>query len=324
MKKRLLALLLVVPFVFTSAAYGSGEGDNRVFRIGVIQIMEHPAMDAARNGFIDALSAEDFNVEFDYLSGQGDAATLTSIAQRFVNNNVDLIAGVGTGAAVAAAAETASMANPIPIVGMAITNYVRPGLAETNERPGFNITGASNAKPVAAQVEMIAEFIPHIQTIGIIYSSGEPNAVIQAELAKETARALGWEYHVGTVASTAEIQQVTLSVANQVDAIYIPTDNNFAVSMALVGQISRDTGVPVFAAETSMVRTGGIATMSICYYDLGASAARQAAQVLRGEAIVGEIPIYFSTSFYYIVNGYMAEQLGIAIPQRFQAYVEWN
>ena len=321
-KQRLLALLVIAPFMFTVAAYGSGGDDNRVIQIGIIQIMEHPALDDARNGFINTVLAEGFNVEFDYLNAQGDTATMTAIAQRFVNNNVDLILAVGTGAAVAAAAETLAMDDPTPIVGTAITSYTRPGLAETDERPGFNITGASDFKPVAAQVRMIAEFVPHIQTLGILYSSGEPNSVVQGELARETARYLGWEYRVGTVAGTAEVQQVTLSIANQVDAIYIPTDNTFAVNMALVGQISQDTGVPVFAAEANMVRTGGLATLSFSYYDLGVASARQAAQILRGEAIVGEIPIYFSTNFFYIVNGQMAEQLGIDIPQRFQAYVE--
>jgi putative ABC transport system substrate-binding protein len=316
--------LVVALFVPALAAYGGEADDNGVIHIGIIQIMEHPALDEARNGFINTMLADGFDVEFDYLNAQGDAATMTAIAQRFVNNNVDLILAVGTGAAVAAAAETQAMADPISIVGTAITSYTRPGLAETNERPGFNITGASDFKPVAAQVEMIAEFIPHIQTLGILYSSGEPNSVVQGELARETARALGWEYRVGTVAGTAEVQQVTLSIANQVDAIYIPTDNTFAVNMALVGQISQDTGVPVFAAEANMVRTGGLATLSFSYYDLGVASARQAAQILRGEAIVGEIPIYFSTNFFYIVNGHMAEQLGIAIPPQFQAYVEWN
>ena len=293
--------------------------DLPLVTVGIIQIFEHPALDAAREGFIDTMLEEGFNVEFDFHSAQGDTATMTTIAQRFVNNNVDLILAVGTGAAVAAAAET----EDIPIVGTAITSYTRPGLAETDERPGFNITGASDFKPVAAQVEMIAEFVPDMQVLGILYNSGEPNSVVQAALARETALAMGWEYRVGTVTGTAEVQQVTLSIANQVDAIYIPTDNTFAVNMALVGQISEDTGVPVFAAEANMVRTGGLATLSFSYYDLGVASARQAAQILRGEAEVGEIPIYFSTNFFYVVNGTMAEALDIAIPERFAEYIEW-
>ena len=320
-RRQLLALLVTLLFVFPlSACGGGGAGANDdVIRIGIIQIIEHPALDEARYGFMDEILAQGFEVEFDYHNAQGDAATMTTIAQRFVNNNVDIILAVGTGAAVAAAAET----EEIPIIGTAITSYTRPGLAETNERPGLNITGASDFKPVAAQVRMIEEFVPHIQTLGILYNAGEPNSVVQGEMAREAAIAMGWDYRVGTVTGSAEVQQVTASVANQVDAIYIPTDNTFAVNMALVGQISEETGVPVFAAEANMVRTGGVATMSFSYYDLGVASACQAAQVLRGEAIVGEIPIYHSTNFFYVINGHMAEQLGLSIPARFHAYIEW-
>jgi len=320
--RKLIAFFIVATLLtFTFTACGGNNADDEVFQVGIIQIFEHPALDAARDGFIDTLQEllGYENVEFDYASAQGDSATMDTIAQRFVNNNVDLILAVGTGAAVAAASETET----IPIVGTAITSYTRPNLAETNERPGFNITGASDFKPVEAQVRMIADFVPHIQTLGILYNAGEPNSVIQGELARETAIAMGWEYVVGTVAGAGDVQQVTLSVANQVDAIYIPTDNTFAVSMELVGQISIDTGVPVFAAEANMVRAGGVATMSFSYYDLGVASARQAAQILRGEAVVGEIPIYFSTNFFYVVNGYMAEQLGMVIPARFHPYIEW-
>ena len=318
-RQRLLALLIAVLFVFTLSACGGGGADDDVIRIGIMQVIEHPALDEARYGFMDEMIAQGFNVEFDYHNAQADAATMTTIAQRFVNNDVDLILAVGTGVAVAAAAETET----IPIIGTAITSYTRPGLAETNERPGLNITGASDFKPVEAQVRMIGEFVPDIQVLGILYNAGEPNSVIQGELARETAIAMGWDYRVGTVTGTAEVQQVTASIANQVDAIYIPTDNTFAVNMALVGQISVEAGVPVFAAEANMVRTGGVATMSFSYYDLGVASAKQAAQILRGEAVVGEIPIYHSTNFFYVVNGHMAEQLGLSIPSQFHPYIEW-
>ena len=323
MKQRLCILFVAVLLIATLAACAGGNGgaggDGGTFQIGIIQIFEHPALDAARYGFIDEMETLGFNVEWDYHSGQGDSSLMTTIAQRFVGNNVDLILAVGTGAAVAAATET----DTIPIVGTAITSYTRPGLAETDERPGFNITGSSDFKPVAAQVEMIQYFVPDIQTLGILYNSGEPNSVVQGEMARETAVALGWDYVVGTVTGPDDVAQVTLSVATQVDAIYIPTDNTFAVTMALVGQISEETLTPVFAAEANMVRTGGLATISFSYWDLGVASARQAAQILRGEAEVGEIPIYFSTNFFYVVNGHMAEALGISIPQRFHPYIEW-
>jgi putative ABC transport system substrate-binding protein len=318
-QKTIVLILSMTLLSLSLVACGiGGEGDD-VIRIGIIQIMEHPALDEARYGFVNTITAQDFQVEIDYHNAQGDTTTMTTIAQRFVNDDVDIILAIGTGAAVATAAET----QEIPIVGTAITSYTRPGLAETNERPGGNITGASDFKPVEEQVRMIEEFVPHIQTLGILYNAGEPNSVLQGELARETAIEMGWDYRIGTVTGFADLQQVTTSVANQVDAIYIPTDNTFATNMALVGQISLDAGVPVFAAEANMVLTGGVATLSFSYYDLGIASARQAIQIILEEAIVGEIPIYHSTNFFYVVNGEMAEQLGINIPARFQPYIQW-
>ena len=321
MTKKALALLIMIALLSFSfaACGGNGNTGDDVFRIGIIQIMEHPALDEARLGFMSAIASQGLNVEFDYQNAQGDSATMSTIAQRFVNNNVDLILAIGTTAAQAAANET----EEIPIVGTAITNYEVAGLVESNERPGFNVTGASDFKPVEAQLGMIPEFVPNIQTLGIVYSSNEPNSVVQAEVAIQTAQAMGWAYRVGTVTTTADVQQVTLSVANQVDAIYIPTDNTFANAMSVVAQISLETGVPVFAAEANMVKTGGVATLSFSYYDLGYESGLMAGDILRGESVPAEMPIRWSTNFFYIVNGYMAEALGIPVPVPYYPYIWW-
>ena len=330
--KRSLALLVVVAmlaFIFTAcgdrnaaggAVIQNGEGgteDNVVFQIGIIQIIEHPALDDARAGFMSSLANQGFDVEFDFHNAQGDASVMSTIAQRFNNNNVDLILAIGTPVAQAVAAET----DVIPIVGTAITNYVVAGLVESNERPGFNVTGASDFKPVEAQIAMIPEFVPDIQVLGLLYSSNEANSVYQAAIAREAAEAMGWEVRVGTVTTTVDIHQVATSVANQVDAIYIPTDNTFASAMSVVAQISQDTGTPVFAAEANMVMGGGVATLSFSYYDLGYESGLMAGMILRGEAVPAELPIRWSTNFFYVVNGYMADALGMDIPERFLGYV---
>jgi len=316
-KQRVLALFIAFLFVFTLSACGGGGADDDVIRIGIIQIMEHPALDDARYGFMDAIASQGFEVEFDYHNAQGDTATMATIAQRFVNNNVDMILAVGTGAAQAVARET----EEIPIVGTAITNYEVAGLVESNERPGFNVTGASDFKPVEAQVAMIEEFVPGIQTLGILYNSSEANSAVQAEVARAAALALGWTYDIGTVTTTGDVQQVTTAVANRVDAIYIPTDNTFANAMPVVAQVSLDTGTPVFAAEANMVMAGGVATLSFSYYDLGYESGLMAGMILRGEAVPAEMPIRWSTNFFYIVNGYMADALGIAVPAQYQDYI---
>ena len=293
--------------------------DNQVFEIGIISLMEHPALDAAGHGFKAALLDEGISFNYDYQNAQGDSATLSTIAQRFVNNNVDMILAIATGSAQAAASET----DTIPIIGTAITDYEVARLVDSNESPGGNVTGASDMMPVAAQVALITEFVPDAQVIGIVYSSNEPNSVIQAQIAQEAAEALGLSVEVGTVTTTADVQQVTMSVANRVDAIWIPTDNTYANAMPLVAQISLDTGVPVFAADTSMTMTGGIATLGISYFDLGWQSGLMAAQVLRGEAVPAEMPIQWAEYFSYTVNGEMAELLGINVPERLTNFIRF-
>ena len=295
------------------------EPEAVVFEIGIIQLMEHPALDAAREGFMAALADEGIYAEYDYQNAQGDSATLSTIAQRFVNNNVDMILAIATGSAQAVASETTE----IPIVGTAITDYEVARLVDSNEVPGGNVTGASDMMPVAQQVGMIPEFVPGIQTLGILYSSNEPNSVIQAEMAIAAAEALGLAVDIGTVTALADVHQVTLSVANRVDAIYIPTDNTYASAMSLVAQISLESGVPVFAADANMVMTGGIATLGISYFDLGYQSGLMAAKILRGEAEPATMPIQWAYDFNYVVNGDMAEALGIVIPERFLPYVQF-
>ena len=317
--QKLLIITALIICALTISACNDAEVDDGIIRIGIIQIMEHPALDDARQGFLDSIVAQGFEVEFDYHNAQGDVSTMSTIAQRFVNNDVDLILAIGTGAAQAVAAETTE----IPIIGTAITNYVVAGLVESNERPGFNVTGASDFKPVEAQVAMIAEFVPQIQTLGILFNSSEANSVVQADVARAAAVALGWNYEIGTVTTTGDVQQVTTSIANRVDAIYIPTDNTFANAMPIVAQISLDSGTPVFAAEANMVMAGGVATLSFSYYDLGYESGQMAGIVLRGEGVPAEMPIRWSSNFFYLVNGYMAEALGIAVPEHYLDYVWW-
>lgn len=320
-----IALVLFLAVVLFSACgdEGGGTGAERAdgeFEVGIIKLMEHPALDAAHEGFVAALEAEGINVNYDYHNAQGDTATLGTIAQRFVSSDVDLVLAIATPSAQAIANATET----IPIVGTAITSFEAAGLVESNDAPGFNVTGTSDMNPVAEQIDLMLEFMPEIQTIGILYSSAEPNSVVQAGMAREAAEALGLSVESGTVAATADIQQVATSVANRVDAIYIPTDNTHAGAMSLIGQISMETGTPVFAGEGNMVMGGGIATVGIDYFDLGFQAGIMAAQILRGEAEPGAMPIQFAQSFDYTVNGFMLEQMGLIVPPRLFDYIRWE
>ena len=313
----LLAALAAGTLSACAGSSGSAGGDG-TFQIGIIQLVEHPALDAAREGFIAALRDEGIEAEFDYQNAQRDIPTLSTIAQRFVSNDVDLVLAIATPSVQAMAAETET----IPIVGSAITSYEQADVVLSNEAPRTNVTGTSDMNPVEAQINLILEFLPEMRTLGIIYSTNEPNSVYQAELARAVAESLGLSVEEGTVTTTGDVQQNTLSVAGRVDAIYIPTDNTHADAMAVVSQVSIDTGVPVFPGEENMVMGGGIATLSVNYFELGYQSGLMAAEILRGEGEPATMPIQFAQRYNYIVNGYMAEQLDITVPQRLIEYIE--
>ena len=329
----MLALVIMVAAIFTlftacgadSAAPGtdaSGSDDtqngaSQAFTIGILQHVEHPALDAAREGFLAALTEAGLDFEYDFQNAQGDVQVNSTIAQRFVGNNVDLVLAIATPSLQAMAAAT----EDIPIVGTAITSYERAGVVYSNEAPGGNVTGASDMNPIEAQINMIVEFLPDIETLGIVYSSNEANSVYQAEIARGVAEALGLTVIEGTVTTTGDVQQNTLSIANRVDAIFIPTDNTHADAIGIVGQVSIETGVPVFPGEENMTMGGGIATQSVNYFELGKQSGNMAVQILRYGANPAAMPIQFAETLNYIVNGFMVEELGIAVPARFADHI---
>jgi len=332
MKKvcKLLVLVLMVVGIFTlltacggnettqapgnvSPGQETQDGAAQAFSIGILQLVTHPALDAARDGFLAALNEAGIDFEYDYQNAHGDSQIVNTIAQRFVGNNVDLVLAIATPSVQAMSAATES----IPIVGTAITSYERAGVVYSNEAPGGNVTGASDMNPIEAQINMILEFVPGIQTLGIVYSSNEANSVYQAEIARGIAEGLGLTVEVGTVTTTGYVQQNTLSVANRVDAIFIPTDNTHADAMSIVAQVSLETGVPVFPGEENMTLAGGVATQSVNYFELGKQSGQMAVAILRDGADPATMPIQFAQTLNYIVNGFMVEELGITVPERF-------
>jgi len=315
---RLLVLLLVAVLALGVLSACAGPARQATPNIGIISLMEHPALDAARDGFLQALRDEGIEFDYDYHNAQGDIPTLATIAQGFVSNDMDLILAIATPSVQAMFAETST----IPIVGTAITSYEQAGVVYSNEAPGYNVTGASDMNPIEAQINMMLEFVPGVQTLGIVYSSNEPNSVYQAAIATAAAEALGITVVTGTVTTTGDVYQNMLSVAGRVDAIYIPTDNTHANAMAVVGSVSISTGVPVFAGEENMIMGGGIATLSVNYFQLGYQSGLMAAQILRGEGEPATMPIQFAESYNYIVNGYMVEALNITVPERFRPYIQ--
>lgn len=295
------------------------DAGDQIFQIGIVQLMDHPALDSAREGFIAAFNHYGIRAEFDYQNAAGDHPTLNTIATRFVNNEVDLILAIATPSLTTMFNAT----DTIPIVGTAITSYETAGVVYSNEAPGTNVTGTSDMNPIKAQIDMIFEFVPHLETLGIVFASSEPNSVYQAGIAISYAESLGLAVRTGTVASPAEVQTNMLSVASAVDAIWIPTCNTHANAMILVGEIAMETGVPVFPGENNMVMGGGLATLSINYFELGFESGRMAREILLYGANPATMPIRFGMNLdlQYFINGFMAEELGIEIPARFADYV---
>lgn len=298
----------------------SGCGTEEITCIGIIQYVEHQALDAARLGFIEALEDSGYepgkNIQIDYQNAQGDASNLSTISDRFVGRKVDLILAIATPAAQAVAGKTTE----IPILGTAITDYVVARLVDSNERPGKNVTGTTDMNPVKEQIELIIKLVPEAERIGILYTSNEDNSILQAGLAKEAIMEMGLDYIEGTISNSNEVQQATQSIVRQVDAIYIPTDNIFAAAMPLVHGVAAPAKIPVIPAEAGMAAAGGVATLAINYYDLGYQTGLMAVRVLAGEG-PAHMPIEGGADFEYYINGPVAQEIGLEIPPELQSYV---
>ena len=297
----------------SSSQASSETSSDDMIKIGIIQLMEHAALDSAREGFIAALKDNGFvegeNVAFDIQNAQGDQSNLKTISQRFVQNESDLILAIATQAAQSIATETSE----IPILGTAITDYAEAGLVESNEAPNSNISGTSDRTPVKEQIELLKQIMPDVKTVGIMYNSSEVNSEIQAKLAEEACTELGITCEFGTVTNTNDVQQAVQSMVTKVDALYIPTDNTFASAMATVGAISQESGVPAITGETGMVSAGGLATVGINYYDLGYQTGEMAVKVINGEDIAS-MPIEYTNNVDISINLDTAKACGIEFP----------
>lgn len=326
--KKICSFAMATTMIFTVAACSSqptepaenqevGEeqtAEGEQFKIGILQLMEHDALDNARNGFLDALEeggyAEGEKIVVDVQNAQGDQSNLKTMSQKFVNDKEDLILAIATPAAQSVAAET----QEIPILATAITDYPEAGLVESNEAPNVNLSGTSDRTPVKEQFALLKQILPDVKKVGIMYNSSEANSEIQARSAIEACEDLGLEYQEGTVTNVNDIQQVVQSIVGEVDALYIPTDNTFASAIPLVVSITDVEKVPVICDENGMVKGGGLATVGIDYYKLGQQTGKMAIRVLEGED-VSKMPVEFPDSTEVCINLDTAEKIGVTIPQ---------
>ena len=308
LKKRLLAMALVLALLIPGLGAAAQE---KLPVVGVVQLVEHPALDAAYQGFADALKEQEFNVTIDYQNAQGSPDILAAIADRFIANKVDLILAIATPAAQTMAGKTET----IPILGTAITDYVVAKLANSNEVPGFNVSGTTDMNPIADQIILLQKLVPQAKTVGLLYTGSEDNSVLQAKIATQAIQAAGMQVKEIKINNSNDVQQAITSLADQVDAIYLPTDNVVASAMPIVGEVTMAKKIPVICGEAGMVSGGGTATLGISYYNLGFQTGLMAIDVLKNGADVSKMPIQAQTEFEYAFSLENAAAIGLEIPQ---------
>lgn len=302
----------------TSDSADEASASDRVYNIGICQLVEHPALDAATQGFEDALTEllGEGNVNFDFQNAQGEQTNCATITTQFVTDGVDLILANATAPLQAAAAAT----NTIPILGTSITDYATAlDISDWTGATGTNISGTCDLAPIDEQEKMLLELFPDVQKVGILYCSAEANSKYQAELFEDCLHADGIAYEEYTAADSNEIQSVVTSAVDSCDVLYIPTDNTMASSTELVNNIALPAGVPIIAGEEGICAGCGVATLSISYYDIGYKAGEMAYDILVNGADVSTMEIQYAPQVTKEYNASICEELGITVPDDYVA-----
>ncbi len=293
----------------TESARGFAADTETTYTIGITQIVAHPSLDAARDGFKKALEDAGIMAEYDEQNAQGDPATATSIANIFASDDYDLILAIATPTAQA----TAQVVTETPILFTAVTDPVAAKLVASNEAPGANVTGTTDMNPVAEQIALIKQINPDATSVGIIYSSGEVNSEVQVALAREAAAAEGLEVVEKTVTNTSEVQQAANAL--DTDAIYVPTDNNVVAGLESVIQVAEQKQILLVAGESDSVKKGAVITYGIDYAKLGEQTGAMAVRILTGEATPATMPVESQSELTLVINLKAAEAMGVTIPQ---------
>ena len=300
----------------STAASGSAAAAGESYTVGICQLVEHAALDAATQGFEDALTAEfGENVTFDFQNAQNDSATCATIANGFVSAGVDLIMANATPALQAAQAAT----NQIPILGTSVTEYgVALGLSDFTGVVGGNVSGTSDLAPLDQQAEMITEWLPEAQKVGLLYCSAEANSQYQVDEVQKALEEKGVTATQYAFSDSNDLASVCQKAADENDAVYVPTDNTCAANTGIIDGICRPAKKPVFAGEEGICSGCGVATLSISYYDLGYTTGEMAVKVLTGEADISTMPIEYTTVTKKY-NKTICDDLGLTVPEGYEA-----
>jgi putative tryptophan/tyrosine transport system substrate-binding protein len=302
----------------TPTAKPSTEGTaKKEIKVGIVQIVEHPALDAARQGFLETLKENGYeegkNLKVEYQSAQGDQSVLQSIAQKFASSKMDLVLAIATPSAQAMARAT----KDIPILITAVTDPVAAKLVNSMEKPGTNVTGTTDMNPLKEQFDLLKKVVPNAKKVGVIYNAGEDNSQVQVKMAESVASQMGLELVKATVATTADVMQATQSLVGRVDAIYVPTDNTVVSAVDSVIQVANKNKIPVIAGESSVVDKGGFGTIGINYKKLGKQTGEMALRILKGDK-PQDMAIESQKELDTVFNKATLELLGLKVPAELQ------
>lgn len=331
-KRRLLAALLAGAMAFSLTACGSSNGDTSdsttdnatasgdSYTVGVCQLMQHVALDAATQGFQDKLTelveVDGKTVEFDVQNASGDSATCTTIVNGFVSSGVDLIMGNGTAALQAAQSGTAD----IPILGTSITDYATAlDMSDWTGTTGTNISGTTDLAPLDGQAEMLKELFPDAKNVGLLYCSAEPNSAYQINTIKPMLEEMGYTCTEYAFTDSNDVASIATNACASSDVIYIPTDNTAATCTETIRNVVVPAGVPVIAGEQGICSGCGVATLSIDYYELGEMTGQMAYDILVGGQNPGEMEIQPAPTFTKMYNESICQELGITVPEGYEA-----
>lgn len=303
-----------------STTAGEAKEDDTVYKIGICQLVQHVALDAATEGFQAALTEKlGDNVKFDLQNASGDSATCATIINQFVSADVDLILANATASLQAAAAGT----NQIPILGTSITDYATAlEIDDWNGLTGTNISGTSDLAPLDQQAEMLKELFPDAKNVGLLYCSAEANSAYQVQTIRGYLEEMGYSCKEYTFADSNDLASVTTTATSECDVIYVPTDNTAASSTEIINNVCLPAGIPVIAGEEGICSGCGVATLSIDYYDIGYKAGEMAYDILVNGSDVKEMPIEFAPQVTKKYNKANCETLGITVPDDYVAIGE--
>lgn len=323
--KKLITIICVLATVLAFAACGgqaapaasSDAADAAAYVVGICQLVQHPALDSATQGFKDALVDKlGDDVSFIEQNASGDSATCATICGQLVSEEVDLILANATAALQAAAAAT----NEIPILGTSITDYgTALGMSDFAGSSGTNISGTSDLAPLDGQAQMLNELFPDAKTVGLLYCSGEPNSKYQADVITPMLEELGYTVNAYTFADSNDVASVTASACSDCDVLYIPTDNTAASCTEAINNVAQPAGIPIVAGEEGICSGCGVASLSISYYDLGWATGEMAAEILVDGADVSTMDIRYAPNFTKKFNSDICSALGIEAPADYVA-----